>query len=493
MRIRRLTVALVAAPLTVTLLAACAPVPRPAVITAAAVIAPSAGLRTAEAAPMSTVESVGRAIVANVTVPATGVGRVSRVDATSAVEWLGTYLAQAHGDPRWLCATETTASPSKRYATTALLRRFGAKDGERVRRGLEPRLTEKAERDCGGVDWVAPGVAVGPQQLTLEGGRGGDDLRVVYQGRFGYRLVAKGGWEQPWGGDYRATYGLVQHGKEWRLNSVPAWWHSVGPAWPDPLPLPAAFAEKATAPALPGADGASLTAVRAAVRDTLATPAATWRYSEGVEQQGALSTSWAIGSVSFARGDALIQHESRGTRLYLDDGRTDLTRLKKPVTPVPGESMPPSPQWRSTDPTKRALLLPSVDDASPFVNLAVAGLADAAANTSCAPGAVEVRADRCYTVRVPVSAAAYGDGITARFGWGHLALGHVWITMDLGTDGAGRLVYLHRRLAVSSMGQESSRVEVTGTLTGFTDQRPVEPPRPAAQLVARDGTFFHTD
>jgi hypothetical protein len=490
MRIRRLSVALVAAPLTASLLAACAPVPGPAVVTAAAVIAPSAGLRTAEAAQMSTVESVAKAIVADVAVPAGGVGRVSRVDATSAVEWLGSYLARAHGDRTWLCARETTASPSKRYATSALLKRFAAQDGDSVRDGLEPRLAEKGGRDCAGVDWVAPGVAVGPQQLTLRPGRDGDDLRVVYRGRFGYRLVAKDGWEQPWGGDYRGTYGLVQHGREWRLNSVPAWWRSVGPTWPDPLPLPAGYADKTSAPVLTGADDASLTAVREAVRGTLAAPAATWSYTEYVDERGTRSASQGTGSVAFARGDALIQHESRGTRLYLDHGRSDLSLLTKPVTAVPGESMRPLPRWRAVDPSKRPGLLPGVDDSSPFVNLAVVGLADAAQEATCPAGAGEVHADRCYTVRVPMGAVAYRDGITARFGWGYLLNGHVWITMDVGMDDAGRVVYLDRTATTPRLGQEPARLTLTATITGFTETLPVQPTRPAAKTITRDGAVY---
>ncbi|SDY48192.1 hypothetical protein SAMN05444365_102396 [Micromonospora pattaloongensis] len=481
MRTRRLAVALVAAPLALSLLAGCGTAPLAAVVPAAAPRPPSAGLRTADPAAMSTVDGVADAIVENVTVPAGGFGRVGRADVTRAVEWLGTYLAQAHGDPRWLCATGAGASPSRRHATSALLRRFAAPGGERLRHRLEPRLAADGGPDCAGADWVAPGVAVGAQQITLQPGRNGDDLRVVYRGRFGYRLVAGDGWERPFSGDYRATYGLAQHGREWRLNSVAASWYSLGPGWPDPLPLPAGYAERATAPELAGAHASSLTHVREAVRATLAAPAATWRVTRDDTRAG--------GPVALARGDALLRSDDGGTQLHLDQGWTQLTALAGPVAPLPAESVPRSPRWQSVDPARRGVLPHAVDDPSPFVNLAVVGLADAAAPAACPADATAAHAERCYAIRVSMGAAAYADGITARFGWGYLAHGHVWLTMRVGVDAAGRLVHLHRQVDLPHARREPSRLELTATLTGFTAIPPARPARPAAATIAHDATF----
>ncbi|GAA1242710.1 hypothetical protein GCM10009657_18150 [Oryzihumus leptocrescens] len=450
-------------------------------------------LKTSPVAPMSTVASVAKAIQVQSGVTPQAIGDYTAQDVSGAITWLTEYLARIHGDPNWLCSTPAAPSPTKAVSAPALVKTFAGKDGQKYLSLLEPRFPS-FKKACDGATWVAPGVVVGPQRMTVAKDSTATSLiDVDYRGAFGYRLRNADGSDVLHRANVRVDYVLYRSDAGWQLWWTGDYYASTGWGWPDGVPVPAGYGATAKISPVSGSDVQSLAAVQRATRTTLDAPGADWslRWSFTDPSTGKPSGFTYGGQVALAQGQASLRDVAtpRDTEVIYDHGSVDLTRIDGSISAIPGETIPKHPVWMEQNPTRQSPDWSQESDTSPFVNLALVDLATSAAKRECSSVQTTGGAKACYDVRTPSSSAAYSGGIGTSFGWAALVRGHWYVETSVGVDAAGRIVTLDRTVMQPVLAGAPVRSQSVATLSHYTNVAPVIAARPSENLIAKDGTY----
>lgn len=403
-------------------------------------------------------------------------------------------LAVTRADRRYLCGPRST-SPLTALSAPSLRPFLADPRNEGSRRAVEVTVGAAAEKDdCGTLRWVGPGVVVGPQEWSVEPGRGGVGLTVRWKGTLGYALADPQGRPESWGLSGHVGYGLVEQAGGWRLATwTEDTYTRVSAGWPHDVPVPDGYLPVAPVPA---GDPAALDAVRGA--------AAAWRGQQGsttktdarttggggTAQGKEVTRLTATANAAPARGDASSSSRydggGRATRtLHLDGGRRSLSEVTGRPVPVPGTRQPARLLWTSTDNTE-----PGDGNASwapdPFAAAALLGEVDAAAPAPCPDG---LAADRCYTAVVVT--ADGGDPLAGQLsGVSHRA-GRPHLVLDVGLDAQGRPAHLRLAQDVLVLGGTGPTLTGTTRFTGYpaTAPPPVTAPDPGTVVDADDVDF----